>query len=105
VNVAKTIGNASDFYRLRVMSLDTTDEVDFEWRDDILYRRPPGAVIEDEHVFRVEAVLLDDDDVTYPLATFASAEEAHEWLSDRADELDDMTKSEFEDAYFPEGKL
>jgi hypothetical protein len=101
--VAKTIGSAADFYRLRVMSVDATDEVDFEWRDDILYRRPPSTVIEDEEVYRVEAVLLDDDEVTFSLGTFADADEAHEWMRGREDELDEMTKSEFEAAYFPEG--
>lgn len=103
--MAKAIGGASDFYRLRVLAVDTTDEVDFEWRDDILYRRPPGAVIEDEEIHRVEAVLLDDDDVTFALATFPTSEAAHEWMVARADDLDEMTKSEFEAAYFPEGVL
>lgn len=98
--MSKTIGSAADFYRLRVMAVDATNEVDFEWRDDILYRRPPGAVIEDEEVYRVEAVLLDDDDVTYSLGTFADGAEAHAWMREREDELADMTKSAFEDAYF-----
>lgn len=99
--MSKAIGRAADFYRLRVMSLDDTDEVDFEWRDDILYRRPPSMTIEDEEVYRVEAVLLDDDEVTYGLSTFADASEAHAWLQDRQEDLDEMTKSEFEAAYFP----
>lgn len=103
--MSKTIGSASDFYRLRVMTVDTTDEVDFEWRDDILYRRPPSTDIVDEEAYTVEAVLLDDEDVTYPLKTFAEAGEAHEWMYAREEELDDMTKSEFEDAYFPKGAL
>lgn len=101
--MSKTIGTASDFYRLRVMAVDATDEVDFEWRDDILYRRPPSAVIEDEEVFRVEAVLLDDDDVTYALGTFADSESAHRWMRGLEDDLAEMTKSEFEAAYFPAG--
>jgi len=99
--VAKTIGSASDFYRLRVMTLDTTDAVDFEWRDDILYRRPPATSIEDGEAYTVEAVLLDDEDTTFRLATFGDPGEAHAWLEEREDELRDMTKSEFEAAYFP----
>ena len=98
----KAIGSAADFYRLRVLSLDTTDEVDFEWRDDILYRRPPSTDIVDEEAYVVEAVLLDDEDTTYPLASFAEPSEAHEWMKAREAELADMTKSEFEDSYFPE---
>ena len=103
--MAKTIGNASDFYRLRVMTVDTTDAVDFEWRDDILYRRPPTASIEDDEAYTVEAVLLDDEDVTYSLATFGDPSEAHAWLEEREDDLGDMTKSEFETAYLPESPL
>ncbi len=103
--MSKTIGSASDFYRLRVMTVDTTDEVDFEWRDDILYRRPPSTDIVDEEAYTVEAVLLDDEDVTFTLQTFADAAEAHGWMESREEELDDMTKSEFEDAYFPKSAL
>lgn len=103
--MSKTIGSASDFYRLRVMTVDTTDEVDFEWRDDILYRRPPSTDIVDEEAYTVEAVLLDDEDVAYALKTFAEAGEAHEWMYAREEELGDMTKSEFEGAYFPQGAL
>ena len=101
--MARTIGSASDFYRLRVMSVDTTDAVDFEWREDILYRRPPSTVIVDEEAYTVEAVLLDDDDIAFPLKTFPDPATAHVWLSEREVELDEMTKSEFEAAYFPEG--
>lgn len=101
--MSKAIGRASDFYRLRVMSVDDTDEVDFEWRDDILYRRPPADEIRDEEVYRVEAVLLDDDEVTFTLGTFDRSGEAYEWLEERAEDLDEMTKSEFEAAYFAQG--
>lgn len=101
--MARAIGSALDFYRLRVMTVDTTDAVDFEWREDILYRRPPSTQIMDEEAYTVEAVLLDDDDVAFPLKTFGDAAAAHAWLADREDELADMTKSEFEEAYFPEG--
>ena len=99
----KSIGSAADYYRLRVMIVDTADEVDLEWRDDILYRRPPAAAIVDEAGYTVEAVLLDDEDTTFTLATFADTGGAHEWLRAREEDLAEMTKSEFEDAHFPEG--
>jgi hypothetical protein len=100
--VGKTIGGADDFYRLRVIRVDATDGVDLEWRDDILYRRPPVGDLSESESFTVEAVMLDDDEVAVPLGTFANAEAAHEWLEDLTDALAEMTKSEFEDAYFPE---
>lgn len=100
--MSKTIGSAADFYRLRVIRVDATDGLDLEWRDDILYRRPPSDVPEESRSFTVEAVLLDDDEVTVPLATFDDAEAAHEWLTDADAALVEMTKSEFEESYFPE---
>lgn len=100
--MSKTIGSAGDFYRLRVIRVDATDGVDLEWRDDILYRRPPVDALEESRSFKVEAVLLDDDEVTVELGTFDDADAAHAWLEDLTDALGDMTKSEFEDAYFPE---
>jgi hypothetical protein len=50
--MAKTIGSAADFYRLRMMRLDASDAVDFEWRDDILYRRPPADDIAEDEAYR-----------------------------------------------------
>lgn len=100
--MSKSIGSAADFYRLRVMTVDTTDAVDLEWRDDILYRRPPAAAIVDEEAYTVEAVLLDDEDTTFTLGTFPNTAAAHEWLNAREEDLAGMTKSEFEEAYFPD---
>lgn len=100
--MGKTIGSAADFYRLRVIRVDATDGLDLEWRDDILYRRPPADRPHETHSFTVEAVLLDDDDTTMTLATFDSSDEAHAWLSDAETALVEMTKSQFEEAYFPE---
>lgn len=100
--MAKTIGSAADFYRLRVIRVDATDGLDLEWRDDILYRRPPSETPAESRSFTVEAVMLDDDDVTVALAAFGDADEAHEWLTDAEAALLEMTKSEFEESYFPE---
>lgn len=103
--MSKRIGRAADFYRLRVTAVDTTDAVDFEWRDDILYRRPPSQLIEDEQSFVVEAVVLDDDSSTVTLGAFGDSRKANEWMYSAADDLDEMTKSEFEAAYFPGDEL
>ena len=48
----QTIGAADEFWRLRLTRVDTTDELDFEWHDDILYREP---AIEDSGRSRVVA--------------------------------------------------
>jgi hypothetical protein len=99
--VSKTIGNASDFYRLRVVHVDETEGLDLDWRDDILYRRPPEQALEENEVYRVEAVLLDDENVSVSLKNFGDAPTAHEWLETISEDLGEMTKSEFEESYFP----
>jgi hypothetical protein len=98
----KAIGRAGDFYRLRVMAMDTTDEVDLEWRDDILYRRPDTTLPEDAEAHSVEAVLIDDEEVVVRIATFENRDDAYAWLTEREIDLNAMTRSEFEGAYFPE---
>ncbi len=97
-----TIGSASDFYRVRLQRLDDTDAVEFEWREDILYRTPPaGEVVEDED-YRVEAVLLDDEDTVFVLGTFEERPQADAFLAECQSDLQEMTKSEFEERYFPQ---
>jgi hypothetical protein len=93
------IGNADQFWRLRVTRLDTTENFEFEWHDDILYREPrpdPGDEVESWHV---EAVRLDDSDIVARLATCSSQGEARDVLSDILEDLTEMTKSEFEATY------
>lgn len=97
----KIIGSAADFYRVRVIAIDTTEELDLEWRDDVLYRRPPSQQLDEERKFVVEAVALDDEDRAVTLATFEDGVEANAWATERQDELADLTKSDFEERYFP----
>lgn len=99
--MGKGIGAASDYYRLRVVHVDDTDELDLEWREDILWRRPPSQRLEEYEVYRVEAVsLIDDEDVTI-LGQFDGVEDAHEALATADEDLADLSRSEFEERYFP----
>lgn len=97
--MARTIGRAADFFRVRVIRIDATDAVEFDWRDDILYRRPPEDRPDEEEAFQVEAVLLDNDDVVAPIATFVDGDAAHAFLEQCEGDLEEMTKSEFEARY------
>jgi hypothetical protein len=97
--VVHVIGDADEFWRLRVTRLDTTERFDFEWHDDILYREPsvdPGDEIETWHV---EAVRLDDREHVARLGAFDSQGQALEFMAAVAEDLAEMTKSEFEAAY------
>jgi len=98
----KIIGSAADFYRLRLLAIDTTDGLDLEWRDDVLYRRPPSLVLDEDQRYEVQAVTLDDEECTTALATFDDPAEAHAWMDEAELELSGLTKSEFEERYFPE---
>ena len=100
--MGKAIGSASDFYRLRVIHVDETEGLDLDWREDILYRRPPETRLEDTAVYTVEAVLLDDEDISVALRSFGTPDEAHEWFETLSEDLAEMTKSEFEKTYFPQ---
>jgi len=93
------IGNADEFWRLRLTRLDTTENFDFEWHDDILYRQPVVAQGDEVERWHVEAVRLDDPDVVVRLGTFDEQNEAQDFMSAVSEDLGDMTKSEFEIAY------
>lgn len=101
--MARVIGNADEFYRLRVVRVDAGDSPDLEWRDDILWRRPPADTLSEEDVYRVEAVLIDDEESAKVLAEFDTSSDAQEWLESAEGDLYEMTKTEFEDTYFTSG--
>lgn len=97
--MVRMIGNADEFWRVRVTRVDTTDGFEFEWHDDILYRTPhvdPGQEVE---YFHVEAVRVDDPDAVVRVATFDDADEARALLEELKLALSEMTKSRFEQAY------
>jgi hypothetical protein len=100
--MSKVIGAASEFYRLRVSRLDATDEPDLEWRDDILYRKPPKDAPEEIEDWLLEAVSLDEDETAYLIARFAEADQAHALMETVQIDLDTTTRSDFEDQYLTE---
>lgn len=93
------IGNADDFYRLRLVRLDEADIPDLDWRDDILYRRPQSQRAQEYDVWRVEAI--DENERATVIATFAGEDDARDFLENAEDDLSAMTRTEFEQAYFP----
>lgn len=96
------IGTAADFYRLRTVRLTVAEAPDLEWRDDVLYRRPPADEPGETDRWVVQAVLLDDEDTVVPLAEFDDPASAHVWVDEARRDLEDMTRSQFEETYFPE---
>jgi hypothetical protein len=105
VGASKGIGAASDFFRVRVVRLSETEPPEFEWRDDILWREPAAVEPEaDCEHFRVEAVAIEDDENVTLLGLFDSPHDAAEAVESAAEDLQNLTRSEFEDRYFPAGR-
>ena len=99
--MAKGIGAASDYYRLRVLHVDESDEPDLQWREDILWRRPPAQHVEEYELYKVEVVALDDEDEVTVIGAFESGQDAKDALAIAEEDLGELTRSEFETRYFP----
>jgi hypothetical protein len=96
------IGAASDFYRVRVTRVTEPDAPEFEWREDILWREPAAAQLDPEVTHhRVEVVALDDAENVTVIGIFDSVQDATEAFDTAAEDMDTLTRSEFEDRYFP----
>jgi hypothetical protein len=97
----KALGAASDYYRVRIMHVDDSDTPDFEWRDDILWRRPTAVQPGEYEVWRVEAVGIDDDEDVTVIGVFEARADAEEASAAAAADILDLTRSQFEERYFP----
>lgn len=97
--MGRIIGQAADFYRLRVTRIEAPTGLDFEWHDDILYRTPPPAELGADEEWRVEAVELDDEDAVRIAGRYATRDEALDALERAHEDLAEMTRSTFEDRY------
>lgn len=97
--MSRIIGAASEFYRLRLTRYDATDEPDFEWRDDILYRSAQTAAVEEREEWAVEAVTLDEYETVAEMGRFETADEAHALMESAEEDLQELTKSGFEERY------
>ena len=99
----KIIGSADDFWRIRITRVDTSEELDFSWRDDVLYRTHQTAPVRERNLFHVEAVRVDDREDVRVLRTFEHRDEAEEFAQAARTALVEMTKSQFEQAYVDSG--
>lgn len=95
----RIIGSADEFWRLRLTRLDTTEGLDFEWHDDILYREPHPDLGEEVELWTIEAVSVSDYESLVRVATFADRGEAEVFYERARTDLGEMTKTQFEEAY------
>jgi hypothetical protein len=83
------------------MHVDDLEAPEFEWREDILWRTPEVEPVREYELYRIEAITIDDDEEVTPLGLFDSTDDAYEALSTATEDLGVLTRSEFEDRYFP----
>lgn len=95
----KMIGAADEFWRLRLTRVDTTEDLDLEWRSDILYRQPVAEAAEEIEQWIVEAIRIEDYETIVQVAVFADRDDAEAFFRQAEDDLHDMTKAGFEEAY------
>lgn len=94
----RVFGSADDFYRVRVIRIDEPDEVEWEWRDDVLWRHPAPQLQGATPRFRVDVVLKDANEAR-SIAKVQSAAAARE-IAQKADEdLAMLTKRQFDARY------
>ncbi len=95
----RIIGSADEFWRLRLTRVDTTNDLDFEWHEDILYREPQVGQTAEVEQWHIEAIRTDDYDTIVRIATFNGRQDAESFFERAKDDLIEMTKSQFEEAY------
>lgn len=96
---SRVIGDADEFWRLRLTRVDTSEDLDFEWHEDILYRRPRTTASADVELWIVEAISTESYDTVVALAQFPEREAAEAFFERARLDLEQMTKSQFETAY------
>ena len=92
---------AADFYRIRLTRLDESGDVEFEWREDILYKGSLPQLDTGGRTFLIEAVELDDPDRVHEIASASAYEEALRFVLRAEEDLADLTRSRFEAAWMP----
>jgi hypothetical protein len=94
----KEFGNACEFYRARIISLDSLGVEKFDWAEDILYKEPTQKEITLKTSFKLQIV----DAVTNNLISevnFKSEPDAKLGLQNITEDLGLMTKNEFDNKY------
>lgn len=95
----RMIGQASDFWRLRVSRIESVSPPELEWRDDLMYREPPLTAPRDEDAWVLEAVSLLGQSRVVRLGVYLTHDACERQRDAVADDLALMTKSQFEEAY------
>lgn len=94
----KVFGKAQEFYRARIITTSEDETAEFEWRDDILYRKGQEKGIQTKDTYLVEIVNLDTGKEVI-FKKLGDLREAQHLLSILQEDLAALTKSEFDSKY------
>jgi len=88
-----------DIWRVRIVRLDTYDDFDLEWHDDILYRPHQGEDIPIQGLWRVEIVSQATGEMKRAVRTFSTRDEAEGLAARITDQSHYLSVQDFMDVY------
>jgi hypothetical protein len=94
----KVFGDASDFYRVRIMKLEETEMPDFDWHENILIKKPEIEIPDSKVKFCVQIVSLDERKV-FSISSFKSETKAKLAKRKIEEDIEELTKNQFEKKY------
>lgn len=94
----KEFGSAREFYRARIISLDTQDVEKLDWSEEILYQQPKRKKINPKTKYKLEILEIDKNNA---LAKYflKSHEDAEKKLNGIFEDINTLTKNEFDNKY------
>ena len=99
----KKFGKAKDFYRARIISFKLQDVENLDWADDILYQSPMRRDIKPKFDYQLQIISIDNSFIKRKL-NFQTQDHAKEDLEQLSEDLEMLTKKEFEVKYFKPAK-
>lgn len=96
--MSKTFGKASDFYRVRIITLEQELPPDFDWRNDVLYRSPKESFDMIKRTYCLQVVELDSRNYQ-ALEEYSAKQAATQEKAIVEEDIINLTKMEFEKKY------
>lgn len=97
----KEFGKANEYYRARLINVNSLSIEFLDWDEDILYQQPERKDIPDKESYQLQIVTVDDKGVIIK-EDFKSKDEASIKLEGIIGDLTELTKKEFDDKYLNE---
>lgn len=89
----------TELWRARLMRLDTMDDFDLEYHDDILYRSHEVGPVDINEMWRVDIMSLIDGQIKRSFEPHSTREEAEELYRQILNDLTKLSTDSFADLY------